>query len=48
MLQDLDHLLYGPKWIERDVTVGEGVYRRTHTLFLRNILKVIQELVGDP
>ncbi|KAF8596468.1 hypothetical protein BDV93DRAFT_548345 [Ceratobasidium sp. AG-I] len=46
-LQDLDHLPYGPKWFEDDITIGEGAYRRTHTLFRRNIIEVIQELVGD-
>ncbi|KAG8796343.1 hypothetical protein FRC12_000060 [Ceratobasidium sp. 428] len=48
LLKDLDRLPYGPKWVEESITVGEGIYRRTHTLFRRDILEVIQELLADP
>ncbi|QRV86859.1 hypothetical protein RhiJN_14877 [Ceratobasidium sp. AG-Ba] len=48
LLKHVDRLPYGPKWIEQDITVGEGIYRRTHTLFRRDIIELIQELLGDP
>ncbi|QRV93709.1 Zn-finger protein [Ceratobasidium sp. AG-Ba] len=48
LLKDIDRLPYGPKWTEQKLTVGEGIYRRTHTLFRRNIIELVQELLGDP
>ncbi|QRV81589.1 hypothetical protein RhiJN_09604 [Ceratobasidium sp. AG-Ba] len=48
LVQDVDRLPHGPKWIEQDITVGEGIYCQTHTLFRRDIVDVIRELLGDP
>ncbi|QRV95080.1 Zn-finger protein [Ceratobasidium sp. AG-Ba] len=46
LLRDVDRLPTGPKWATAPVIVGEGSFKRTHTLYMRNILEVVQELIG--
>ncbi|KAG8731170.1 hypothetical protein FRC10_001977, partial [Ceratobasidium sp. 414] len=46
LMKDVDNLPQGPKWRTVEVEVGEGLYKRTHTLYLRNLLAVIRQLLG--
>ncbi|KAG8700490.1 hypothetical protein FRC08_004668 [Ceratobasidium sp. 394] len=47
LLKDIDRLPYGPKWTTEKIPIGEGDYRRVYTLFRRDILAVIRDLIGD-
>ncbi|KAG8773758.1 hypothetical protein FRC12_002328 [Ceratobasidium sp. 428] len=44
--RDIDGLPKGPEWTTADVTVGEGRFRRTYTVYLRDVLAVIRQLIG--
>ncbi|KAG8767571.1 hypothetical protein FRC12_006168, partial [Ceratobasidium sp. 428] len=46
LLQEIDRLPKGPKWRTEYVTVGEGRHKRTHPVYLRDILEVIRSLIG--
>ncbi|QRV93500.1 Zn-finger protein [Ceratobasidium sp. AG-Ba] len=46
LLQDIDSLPRGPKWRRDEVTVGEGIYKRRHTVHFRDILAVIRHLIS--
>ncbi|KAG8746737.1 hypothetical protein FRC10_003720 [Ceratobasidium sp. 414] len=46
LLRDVDRLPTGPNWTTANVSVGEGSHERVHTVYMRNILEVIQELLG--
>ncbi|KAG8762506.1 hypothetical protein FRC12_008982 [Ceratobasidium sp. 428] len=46
LIQDINRLPKGPKWRTEYVTVGEGRHKRTHPVYLRDILEVIRLLIG--
>lgn len=46
LLRDIDGLPQGPNWTTAEVTVGEGLYKRKHTVYLRDILAVVRQLIG--
>ncbi|KAG8730883.1 hypothetical protein FRC10_002295, partial [Ceratobasidium sp. 414] len=46
LLRDIDRLPTGPNWTTADVSVGEGLHERVHTVHMRNVLEVIRELLG--
>ncbi|QRV76908.1 Zn-finger protein [Ceratobasidium sp. AG-Ba] len=46
LLQDIDSLPRGPKWKRDKVTVGEGIYKRHHTVHFRDVLAVIRHLIS--
>ncbi|KAG8694602.1 hypothetical protein FRC09_009744, partial [Ceratobasidium sp. 395] len=46
LMREIDALPKGPKWTTVQVTAGKGKYRRTRTVYLRDILAVIRELIG--
>ncbi|KAG8728744.1 hypothetical protein FRC10_004600 [Ceratobasidium sp. 414] len=46
LLSDVDRLPTGPDWRTEEVEVGEGSYRRIHTVYFRDILEVVRELIG--
>ncbi|KAG9085148.1 hypothetical protein FRC07_013443, partial [Ceratobasidium sp. 392] len=46
LLNDIDKLPQGPKWRTVEVSAGEGEYKRTYTVYLRDILEVICQLIG--
>ncbi|KAG8774028.1 hypothetical protein FRC12_002196, partial [Ceratobasidium sp. 428] len=46
LMREIDRLPMGPKWTTVQVTAGKGKYKRTHTVYLRDILAVIRELIG--
>ncbi|KAG8778761.1 hypothetical protein FRC12_024833 [Ceratobasidium sp. 428] len=48
MLIDVDKLPHGPAWSAEVFTIGEGQYAREHVIYLRAILDVIRELIGNP
>ncbi|KAG8724614.1 hypothetical protein FRC09_016584 [Ceratobasidium sp. 395] len=47
LLKAIDRLPYGPEWIDQKISVGEGIHRRTHILYRRNIIEVVADLIGD-
>ncbi|QRV97644.1 Zn-finger protein [Ceratobasidium sp. AG-Ba] len=46
LLQDIDSLPRGPKWTQAQVTVGEGIFKRRHTVRFRDVLEVIRHLIS--
>ncbi|QRW11994.1 Zn-finger protein [Ceratobasidium sp. AG-Ba] len=46
LLQDIDALPKGPKWVKDTVTVGEGQYKRRHTVRFRSVLEAVRHLIG--
>ncbi|KAG8731527.1 hypothetical protein FRC10_001655 [Ceratobasidium sp. 414] len=46
LMRDIDGLPKRPKWATVEVTVGEGKHRRTHKLYMRDVLEVVRELLG--
>ncbi|KAG9123430.1 hypothetical protein FRC07_014952, partial [Ceratobasidium sp. 392] len=46
LLSEIDKLPQGPKWTTAEVSAGEGDYERTYTVYLRDILEVIRQLIG--
>ncbi|KAG8700651.1 hypothetical protein FRC08_004578 [Ceratobasidium sp. 394] len=45
-MQEVDGLPQGAKWRTVEVTVGEGLDKRTHTIYLRDLLAAICQLLG--
>ncbi|KAG8792225.1 hypothetical protein FRC12_006743 [Ceratobasidium sp. 428] len=46
LMREIDRLPMGPKWTTVQVTAGKGKYKRTHTVYLRDVLAVIRQLIG--
>ncbi|KAG8777441.1 hypothetical protein FRC12_000371 [Ceratobasidium sp. 428] len=46
LMRDIDSLPRGPKWTTAEVEVGEGRFRGIHTVYLRDVLEVVRQLIG--
>ncbi|KAG8734053.1 hypothetical protein FRC10_011980 [Ceratobasidium sp. 414] len=46
LLRDIDKLPAGAEWSTANITVGKSRDKRTHTLYLWDILEVIRQLLG--
>ncbi|KAG8729126.1 hypothetical protein FRC10_004270 [Ceratobasidium sp. 414] len=46
LMNDIDKLPWGAKWTTAQVMVGEGSHKQTRTIYLRDVLEVIRQLLG--
>jgi hypothetical protein len=47
LVKDIDALPHGPSWDTATIDIGEGMHKRTHVVFKRNIIEVVKELIGN-
>lgn len=48
LLKDIDKLPHGPEWVAQDIEIGEGDNTRYVTMFKRDVVEVVRELMGNP
>ena len=48
MVEDVDQLLQGAGWQAEELVVGKECYARSHVLYKRPVIDVIQDLIGNP
>ncbi|CAE6368386.1 unnamed protein product [Rhizoctonia solani] len=48
LLKDIDRLPRGVEWVSDEIVIGEDSNERVYTVFKRDIVKVVGELIGAP